>query len=339
MKLNRIGIDLAKSVFQVHGVDDNEQPVLRKTYSRAQLRKFLVNLEPTLIGMEACGGSHHWARELSAMGHEVKLIAPQFVKPYVKSHKNDAVDAEAICEAVSRPTMRFVTMKSVDQQAMQSVHRVRSRIVKGRTMLINEIRGMLTEFGIVISTLGVAAVRKALPRILEDGENALSLRMRNLLHSQYEELVEMDERLEKLSQELSNHAKLDQRVARLQQLPGVGPITASAIVAAVGDAKQFKTGRDFSAWLGIVPNQHSSGGKNSLGGISKRGDKYLRTLLIHGARSCVKTLKGKTDRRSEWLSELLKRRNKNIATVALANKQARVIWAMLTRNEDYRVAS
>lgn len=338
MKLKRLGIDLAKSVFQVHGVDEREQPIIRKAFNRAQLRKFLLNVEPTLIGMEACGGSHQWARELQAMGHDVKLIAPQFVKPYVKSHKNDVVDAEAICEAVSRPTMRFVTIKSVDQQVMQSVHRVRSRIVKARTALVNEIRGMLAEFGIVIYSLGVPAVRKALPLILEDGENSLSFSLRELLQSMYEELVEMDKRLELFNLKLSNHANTDERVARLQQLPGVGPITASAIVAAVGDAKQFKTGRDFSAWLGIVPNQHSSGGKTSLGGISKRGDKYLRTLVIHGARSCVKVVEGKTDRRSEWVSALLKRRNKNIATVALANKQARIIWAMLTRNEDYRCA-
>ncbi len=339
MKLKRLGIDLAKSVFQVHGVDDTEQPVVRKAFNRSQLRKFLMNLEPTLVGMKACGGAHHWARELQAMGHDVRLIAPQFVKPYVKSHKNDIVDAEAICEAVSRPSMRFVTIKTVDQQAMQSVHRVRSRIVKSRTMLINEIRGMLAEFGIVINSTGVSAVRKALPFILEDGENSLSFSLRELLGSMYEELVEIDKRLEKFNLQLSNHAKVDERVARLQQLPGVGPITASAIVAAVGDAKQFKTGRDFSAWLGIVPNQHSSGGKSILGSISKRGDKYLRTLLIHGARSCVKVTEGKTDRRSEWVSELLKRRNKNIATVALANKHARIIWAMLTRNEDYRCAA
>lgn len=339
MKLKRLGIDLAKSVFQVHGIDDKEHPVIKKAFSRSQLRKFLINLEPTLIGMEACGGSHYWARELQMMGHNVKLIAPQFVKPYVKSHKNDAVDAEAICEAVSRPTMRFVTIKTVDQQAMQSVHRVRSRIVKSRTMLINEIRGILAEFGITINAMGVSAVRNTLPLILEDSDNSLSFSLRELLSSLYEELIEIDKRLERFNLQLSNHAKTDERVARLQQLPGVGPITASAIVAAVGDAKQFKTGRDFSAWLGIVPNQHSSGGKTCLGSISKRGDKYLRTLLIHGARSCVRVTEGKTDRRSEWVSGVLNRRNKNIATVALANKHARIIWAMLTRNEHYRCAS
>jgi transposase len=338
MKLKRIGIDLAKSVFQIHGVDEHEQMIVRKALSRTQLRQFLVNVEPTLIGIEACGSSHHWARELIAMGHTVKLIPPQFVKPYVKRHKNDAVDAEAICEAVSRPTMRFVTIKSVDQQVMQSIHRVRSRLVKSRTALVNEVRGLLAEFGIVIQRLGVSAVRRTLPRLLEDADNELSPLLRDLLGELYRELIELDGRLDMLMARLADHAKTDERVARLQQVPGVGPIIASAIVASIGDAKQFKTGRDFAAWLGIVPNQHSSGGKQRLGGISKRGDTYLRTLIIHGARSCVNVVKNKTDRRSEWIKAVIKRRNKNIATVALANKQARIIWAMLTREVGYRAA-
>lgn len=339
MKLKRLGIDLAKNVYQVHGVDDSEQVRIRKSFSRSQLRRFLADLEPALIGMEACGGAHHWGRELTAMGHDVKLIPPQFVKPYVKRHKNDAVDAEAICEAVSRPTMRFVAIKSVDQQAMQLVHRVRSRIVKARTALVNELRGMLAEFGIVIGAMGVSAVRRAIPALLEDADNGLTHAMRELLDSLYHELTAMDDRLDKMNQQLTAHAKTDKRVARLQQLPGVGPVTASAIVAAVGDASQFKKARDFAAWLGIVPDQHSSGGKNKLGSISKRGDKYLRSLLIHGARSCIKVIAGKTDRRSIWIADVLQRRNKNIATVALANKHARIIWAMLARNEDYREVS
>lgn len=338
MKLKRIGIDLAKNVFQVHGVDEHEQAVIRKAFSRTQLRHFLVNVEPTLIGIEACGSSHQWARELTAMGHTVKLIPPQFVKPYVKRHKNDAVDAEAICEAVSRPTMRFVTIKSIDQQVVQSIHRVRSRLVKNRTALVNEVRSLLAEFGVVIQSLGVAAVRRALPRLLEDAENDLSPLLRDLLGELYRELIELDERLAMLMTRVINHAKTDERVARLQQVPGIGPVTASAVVAAIGDAKQFKTARDFAAWLGIVPNQHSSGGKQRMGGISKRGDAYLRTLIIHGARSCVNVVKNKTDRRSEWIKAVIKRRNKNIATVALANKQARIIWAMLTREVGYRAA-
>jgi transposase len=339
MKLKRLGIDLAKNVYQVHGVDESDKVIINKALNRTQFRRFLMNLEPTLIGMEACGGAHYWGRELVGMGHDARLIPPQFVKPYVKSHKNDAVDAEAICEAVSRPNMRFVAIKSIDQQAMQLVHRVRSRIVRARTALVNEIRGLLAEFGITIGSLGVSAVRRAIPRLLEDSDNNLTVTLRSLLNSMYEELVEFDERINKMNMQLENHARTDERVERLKQLPGVGPITASAIVAAVGNATQFKKARDFSAWLGIVPNQHSSGGKNRLGGISKRGDTYLRTLLIHGARSCIKVIDRNGGRQSEWIKNLLGRRNKNIATVALANKHARIIWAMLTRNEDYRSVS
>lgn len=338
MELKRVGVDLAKRVFQIHGVDAGEQPAVRKTVNRSQLRRFFANLKPALVGMEACGTAHYWARELTSMGHQVKLIPPQFVKPYVKSNKNDANDAEAICEAVSRPTMRFVTVKTAEQQAAQGLHRIRSRVVRGRTALVNEIRGTLAEFGIVIETLGVPAVRKALPRILEDGENDLPGLLRELLQGLYEELVAADERLQTLNDQLLAQAKTDERVQRIQQLPGVGPVSASAIVASVGDARQFKSGRDFAAWLGIVPKQHSSGGKEKLGGISKRGDEYLRTLLIHGARACVLHCEGKLDRRNQWLGSLIKRRNKNIATVAVANKNARIIWAMLTRQEEYRIA-
>lgn len=335
MKLKRIGIDLAKNVFQVHGVDANEQVMIRKAFRRGQLKVFLHKLEPTLIAMEACGSAHQWARELTAMGHTVKLIPPQFVKPYVKAHKNDAVDAEAICEAVSRPGMRFVTVKTVDQQVMLSVHRVRSRVVKARTALVNEVRGLLAEFGVVIERLGVSAVRRAIPRLLDDTESDLPVPLRELLRALYDELVALDARLATLNQSLNGHAEQDERVKRLQQIEGVGPVTASAIVATIGDGTQFKTGRDFAAFLGMVPNQHSSGGKARLGSISKRGDKYLRTLLIHGARSCIKTIENQKTRHGEWVKNLLGRRNKNIATVALANKHARIIWAMLTKQTAY----
>lgn len=339
MELKRVGVDLAKRVFQVHGVDGGERPVVRKALSRAQMRLFFQNLAPTLIGMEACGSAHYWARELAALGHEVKLIPPQFVKPYVKSNKNDANDAEAICEAVSRPSMRFVTVKSAEQQAMQSVHRVRNRVVKARTALVNEIRGLLAEFGVVIDALGVAAVRKALPGFLEDGENGLPGTFRELLLGLYDELLAMEARVAVLNQHVARHADVDERVRQVQQLPGIGPVSASAVLASVGDAKQFTSGRDFAAWLGLVPSQHSSGGKHRLGGISKRGDVYLRTLLIHGARSCVTASDGKTDRRNRWIQDLMTRRNKNIATVAVANKNARILWAMLNRHEDYRASA
>jgi transposase len=335
MKIKRIGIDLAKKVFQVHAVNEQEEVVIRKSLNRSQLKKLLHNIEPTTIAMEACGTAHYWAREMMALGHNAKLIPPQFVKPYVKRHKNDSVDAEAICEAASRPNMRYVTVKTVDQQVMQSIHRVRSRIVRSRTALINEIRGVLAEFGIVIDALGVSAVRRKIPELLEDGDNQLPFAFRELLSELYEELLSIDERLESMTKKIVQHGVVDERVKRLQELPGVGPITASAIVSSIGDAKQFKKSRDFSAWLGMVPNQHSSGGKDCLGSISKRGDSYLRTLLIHGARSCMKVIERQTGRNSDWLKNLMGRRNKNIATVALANKHARIIWAMLTRNEHY----
>lgn len=299
---------------------------------------FFAKVEPTLIGVEACGSAHYWARELSKLGHTVKLMPPQYVKPYVKTNKNDANDAEAICEAVSRPSMRFVPVKNTEQQALQGLHCVRDRVVKARTALLNEIRGLLGESGIILNK-GVFAVRNHLPILIEDAENGLCTALRALMKALHAELVSVDARLNDLDEQVKAHAHQDANAQRIQQLDGVGPITASAIVSSVGDAKQFKSGREFSAWLGIVPRQHSSGGKERLIGISKRGDSRLRTLLIHGARSALLVSAHKTDRRSEWLHKLTERRNKNIATVALANKQARIIWAMLTRQEDYRSAA
>ncbi|QGX40923.1 IS110 family transposase [Permianibacter aggregans] len=339
MKINRMGIDLAKSVFQLHGVDENEQVVVRRQLKRSQMQGYFHRQQPMLIGMEACGSAHYWARTLTAMGHTVKLIAPQHVKPYVKSNKNDRNDAEAICEAVSRPTMRFVAVKTIEQQDMQSIHRVRERLVKARNALTNEVRGLLAEYGIVISALGVSAVSKALPTIVSDAENGLSRKMRELLHGMYEELDALKKRIKQFDQQIQQHSQEDERVHRLMQIDGVGPITASAIVTAVGDAKQFRSGREMAAWLGIVPKQHSSGGRERLGGISKRGDKRLRTLVIHGARSVIKMSEKKDDRRSQWVNALAKRRNKNIATVALGNKNVRIMYAMLTRNVEYQRAA
>jgi transposase len=338
MKIKRIGIDLAKHVFQIHGVDECEEVVLKKRLRRSEMLTFFAKVKPTLIGVEACGSAHYWARELSKLGHTVKLMPPQYVKPYVKTNKNDANDAEAICEAVSRPSMRFVPIKSIEQQALQGLHCVRDRVVKARTALINEIRGLLGESGIILQQ-GVAAVRNTLPSIIEDAMNGLCMPMRALMKALYSELESVDARLDDLDDQVKAHAQQDANAKRIQQLDGVGPITASAIVSSLGDATQFKSGREFAAWLGIVPRQHSSGGKERLVGISKRGDSRLRTLLIHGARSALLASTHKTDRRSEWLHKLTERRNKNIATVALANKQARIIWAMITRQEDYRPAA
>lgn len=336
MKLKRIGVDLAKQVFQVHGVDSHEQVKCRKQLKRAQMLDFFRQLEPCLVAMEACGSSHYWARELIKLGHQVRLIAPQFVKPYVKSGKNDANDAEAICEAASRPTMRFVPVKTAEQQAGQSLHRIRSRLIRARTALVNEIRGLLGEFGLVIAQRGAAAAHRLLQQSLETPDNGLPGKMRELLKELQDELFAHDERLTRFDRELQQQARSDERCQRLLKVEGIGPISATAIVAAVGDAKQFSSARQFAAWLGLVPSQHSSGGKNQLGSISKKGDTYLRTLLIHGARSALLACKEKTDRRSVWVQQVQCRRNTNIATVALANKNARIIWAILSKGESYQ---
>ncbi|HSY28973.1 MAG TPA: IS110 family transposase [Burkholderiaceae bacterium] len=337
MNIKRIGIDLAKQVFQLHGVDSHEQIVLRKRLKREQMHRFFKELPPCLIGMEACGGSHYWARVLMGYGHTVKLMACQFVKPYVKGGKNDANDAEAICEAVSRPGMRFVTIKTEEQQAMQADHRIRSRLVKVRTALGNEIRGLLAEFGIVLPA-GIRQVRQAMPILLEDEEQKLPASIKSLLAELAHELRQTDDRVEQHDKRIQAAVKEDERIQRLLEIEGIGPITASALVAAVGDATQFANGRNMAAWLGLVPSQHSSGGKERLGHISKRGDTYLRTLLIHGARAALNTSAGKEDRRSRWAQALATRRNRNIATVALANKNACIAWAVLNRQEMYRSA-
>lgn len=338
MKLKRIGIDLAKSVFQLHGVDSHEQPQLQKKVKRKDLLNTLRQIPPCIIAMEACGSSHYWAREFTKLGHDVRIISAQFVKPYLKGGKNDANDAEAICEAASRPTMRYVAIKTAEQQAVQSLHRIRSRLIRARTALVNEIRGLLLEFGICSGVKGVPACRRLIGEVLEDGENDLPSMMRQLLAQLNQELHQQDEHIAKLDLEIKQQCNNDERAKRIMALEGLGPISATALLSAIGDARQFKSGRDLSAWLGLVPRQHSSGGKEKLGGITKRGDVYLRTLLIHGARSVINALKNKTDRKSLWIKRLIERRNKNVATVALANKNARIIWAMLTREEAYHGA-
>lgn len=336
MNVKRIGIDLAKQVFQLHGVDYNEKVVLKKQLIRTKMLTYFQSLPPCLIGMEACGSAHYWARELQKLGHTVKLMAPQFVKPYVKGNKNDSNDAEAICEAVSRPNMRFVTIKTIAQQDIQAVHRIRSELVKQRTAKGNQIRGLLAEYGIVINKR-IDVLRNALPSILENAENGLSFDFRILLEELREDLIALDERVSTLTEKINVLAKSNEDAQRLQKIPGVGPMIATAIISAVGDGKQFKCGRDLAAWLGLTPRQHSSGGKERLLGISKRGDAYLRTLLIHGARAVLRVSETKTDSLNCWLQNLCNRRNKNIAAVALANKNARIIWAILTKKTNYQM--
>ncbi len=338
MKVTRIGIDLAKQVFQVHGVDRKEVVVVRRQLKRSQLLDYLAKFEPCLIGMEACASAHYWARELGKLGHTVKLMAPQFVKPYLKGQKNDANDAQAICEAMGRPGMRFVSVKSVEQQDIQGLHRVRSELVKQRTAKGNQIRGLLGEYGIVLSRR-LEVLRRGLPDILEDAGNGLSGAFRGLLHGLWRDLLELGDRVEELDRQVKELARSHPDCRRLEGIPGIGPLSATALVGAVGDARQFKNGRQLAAWLGLVPRQHSSGGKPQLLGISKRGDCYVRTLMIHGARSVQRVCKNKTDERSRWLSALGARRHGNVAAVALANKNARIAWAVLARGESYRPAN
>jgi transposase len=334
MNIKRVGIDLAKDVFQVHGVDSQEKVILRKQFRRVQLLAYFEKIAPCLIGMEACGSAHYWARELQKLGHTVKLMAPQFVKPYVKSNKNDANDAEAICEAVARPTMRFVAVKTIAQQDIQAIHRVRSELVSHRTAKVNQIRGLLAEYGLAVGRR-IEVLRTALPLLLEDAENGLTLDFRILLDELRQDLINLDERVQVMDKKIKTLANSHGEAKRLLAIPGIGPITATAIISAIGNGKQFKRGRDFAAWLGLTPRQHSSGGKERLLGISKRGDSYLRTLLIQGARAVLRVVDQKDDPRSRWLQNLCSRRNKNIAAVALANKNARIIWALLTKETDF----
>ena len=335
-KITVLGIDLAKSSFQLHGVDENGNTVLKKKLSRSKLTAFIATLPPCLIGLEACGGAHHWVRTFSDFGHAVKMIAPQFVKPYVKSNKNDAVDAEAICEAVQRPNMRFVPSKSIEQQDIQCVHRIRSLLVGRRTAQANQIRGLLIEYGIIIPQ-GINQLRKAIPCILEDADNKLSAYFRELLRELYEEIVHFDERIEAVEVKLKVISEQNEDCKRLLTIPGVGLLTATALIAAIGDISVFKSGRELAAWLGLVPRQHSSGGKQNLLGISKRGDTYLRTLLIHGGRSVVRVAHKHQDKRNQWIGDIKQRRGENISNVAVANKNARIVWALLTKKQDYCV--
>ncbi|EJN23809.1 transposase [Pseudomonas sp. GM79] len=337
MKLMRIGVDLAKNVFQIHGVDRHEQPVWRQRLSREHwLQTVLEKIEPGCeIGMESCSGAHHWARQLQARGFRVRLIAPQFVKPYVKSNKNDANDAEAICEAMSRPSMRFVAVKTIEQQDIQATHRIRAGLIEQRTAKANQIRGLIAEYGLV-APKELLMLRRAIPCWLEEADNGLTVRFRRLLDGLWGDLRTLDERVGELDSEISAIAASEPTAVRLQQLRGVGPMIATALVAAIGDARQFANGRQLAASLGLTPRQHSSGGKDRLLGISKRGDAYLRTLMIHGARSALRTAKFKDDRLSQWAVRLAERSHPNVAAIALANKTARMAWAMLRNGTDYQ---
>lgn len=336
MNLSRAGVDIAKSVFHVHAVDSHDQPKWRAKLKRADwLDAVCQHLAPGAeVGMEACASAHHWARKLQERGFRVKLIGAQFVKPYVKSNKNDRVDAEAICEAMSRPSMRFVAVKSVAQQDTQAAHRIREELVSQRTAKANQIRGLVGEYG-VVAPQGIRQLRRALPDWLEDSENALTADFRSLLADLAEDLRYLDDRIAQLDEQIAQRVKEDPVARRLLSVRGVGPLTASALAGALGDAQAFNKGRDFAVSLGLTPRQHSTGGKDRLLGISKRGDAYLRKLLVHGARAVLRHAKDRDDALSKWLQALVARKHPNVVIVALANKTARIAWAIVHNATDY----
>lgn len=333
-----VGIDLAKHVFQIHGCDARGKKLFSKQLRRKEVLVFMAQLPRCLVGMEACGGAHWWARKLREMGHEVRLMAPQYVRPYVMAQKNDRSDAAAIAEAVTRPQMHFVAVKEGWQQDILSVHRVRNRLIQQRIALTNQMRGLLQEYGIVMPQ-GAAALRLALATVLEDADNGLSLLMRQVVDGLRQEWQDIENRLEQWDRQLHQMYTADETCRQLGRIEGIGPITATALVATIGDASVFKNGRQMAAWLGLVPRQHSSGGKERLGRISKRGDQYVRSLLVHGARSVLCHLGEKQHWRARWLRDKYERRGFNKACVALANKNARVVWAVMRYKEPYQVSA
>jgi transposase len=335
MELHTIGIDLGKTVFHLVGLNLRGEVVVRKKFSRKQLLQFTANLQVGLIGMEACGGAHFLGRALREQGHEVRLMPAQYVKPYVKTNKNDFVDAEAIAEAVTRPRMRFVPIKTDDQLDMQSLHRVRERWVMRRTAIVNQIRGLLLERGITLPK-GRRHLNAALPGILEDATAKLSCALRTLLAQLKLELDQMALRIDEADAVLNKTAHENAACQRLVAIPGIGPVTATALIAAIGNGAAFRNGRGFSAWMGIVPGEYSTGGKQKLLGISKRGNPYLRKLFIQGAHAVLQQSAKQTSGLKAWLEQLLARTHPNVAAVALANKLARIAWAVLAKGERYR---
>ena len=337
MNSNVVGLDLAKNIFHLFSLDSDGKPI-KKKLKRPALLAYIANLPVSLIGMEACGGSHYWAREFKKLGHEVVLLNARYVKAFVIGNKNDFNDAEGIFTAAQQPNKRVVSVKNLEQQDMQMVHRLRQSTVKERTAVVNQIRGFLSEWGIVLDQ-GVNKIRKQLPDILEDAENGLSVISRGLFAKQYEKLKELDKTITDYDTQIGQLCQQNTLSKRFLSVPGIGPLTATMVASDIGDGKGYAKGRDYAASLGIVPKQHSSGDKQVLLGISKRGNGYLRTLLIHGARAVLKNCQDKTDSLSRWLQGLIERRGFNKAAVALANKNARILWAMASQNKDYETAT
>lgn len=336
--VHTLAIDLAKMSFHIHGADQFGNKLVSKPVTRTKLVSYISNLAPCTVVMEACGGANYFARSFSEMGHTVKLIAPQFVKPFVKSNKNDALDAQAICEAAQRPDMRFVAHKDITQQDIQSIHRARSLIVSQRTAMSNQIRGLLAEYGIVVPR-SLSILNKRIPELLDYTCTELTPLFKEMLSHIFDNLKQLENKLAIFNKKIEEIAKNEERCRRLMTIPGIGAIVATALVATLGDGRAFKNGREASAFLGLVPRQHSTGGRSMLLGISKRGDKYLRALLIQGARSVVTYAPKHDDYRSHWITDLARRRNVNIATVAVANKNVRTAWKMLQAGDSYKVAA
>lgn len=336
MTLQLIGIDLAKNVFHLHGVDGAGREVFRKRVYRDELLESLRGVSPCRVVMEACGGANYWARSIESLGHKPQLIAPQYVKPFVQRNKTDWKDAEAICTAARQPHMRFVPRKSIEQQDVQNLHRVRQRLVTARTALVNEMRGLLHEYGIIIPR-GRRVFTKVMPELLVAQGDALSSLTRETFYELLDEYRSLELRIDALERKMKALCAAHPICQRLMAIPGVGYITASAIVSAVGDIGVFKNGREFAAWLGLTPREHSTGGKQRLHGISKRGDVYIRTLLIHGARISLRYAHRHNDKQSRWALDLMQRKGTNRTVVAMANKNARVIWALIAKDEEYKV--
>ena len=335
MEVSTVGLDLAKNVFQVHAINSVGEVVVRKTLRRAQMQRFFEQLEPCLVGIEACGTSHHWAREISKLGHQVRLMPPAYVKPYVKRGKSDASDAEAICEAVTRPTMRYVAIKSPEQQAILALHRTRDLFVKQRTQLVNMIRSLLAEFGVEIRR-GIEQALMVAKRITEEQLADIPPLAAKVIAALSQQVLVLQAKLRELERELLVWHRSNDVAKRLATIPGIGTVCATALAASVTDPHQFRSGRQFAAWLGLTPLQHSSGGKERLGRISKMGDKYLRRLLVVGMTSLIRRAKYKTETVDPWLADLLSRKPARLVTVALANKAARVVWAIMVRGGVYR---
>lgn len=333
MHVETIGLDLAKNVFQVHGIDGDGRVVVRRRLRRSEMLPFFGALRPCCIGMEACSTAHHWARELMAFGHEVRLMPASYVKPYVKRGKNDANDAEAICEAVTRPTMRFVPVKSIEQQSVIMLHRTRDLLVRQRTMLVNALRGHLAEVGIV-AALGLPKVQELIAIVKDDTNERIEPLMRRCMEVIVDHLQDIQEKIGTLDQAIHAWHRQNETSRRLETIPGVGPITASVLAATVTNPSVFSSGRQFAAWLGLVPRQKSTGGKDRLGKISKMGDQYIRRLLIVGAHAVLRW--GRTTKGSPWVLALLGRRPFRVVAVALANKMARIVWSVLARGGCYR---